>query len=91
MADINAATNAMASSLIEADWRYHTGDDSSWANPEFDDSGWEVLTTQFVSQLRPEDSGSHIGWIRLDCSGSLLLHTLGKERDAELLELVRIS
>ncbi|NIV04576.1 MAG: hypothetical protein GWN16_13475, partial [Calditrichae bacterium] len=24
-------------------WRYHAGDDSAWANPDHDDSGWESV------------------------------------------------
>jgi sigma-B regulation protein RsbU (phosphoserine phosphatase) len=26
-------------------WRFHTGDDPSWANPSFDDSGWTLMRT----------------------------------------------
>lgn len=39
----------MTSSVIEAqnllhfEWKFKTGDDSSWAEPGFDDSGWETI------------------------------------------------
>jgi sigma-B regulation protein RsbU (phosphoserine phosphatase) len=28
---------------IDANWRFHTGDDPAWAAPEFDDSHWSLL------------------------------------------------
>lgn len=27
---------------LEGPWRFHTGDDPRWANPDFDDSAWET-------------------------------------------------
>jgi hypothetical protein len=26
-------------------WRYHVGDDATWAKPDFDDSAWEIVST----------------------------------------------
>src|SRR6202011_2099612 len=28
---------------LDGPWQFHTGDDTSWANPAFDDSNWEQL------------------------------------------------
>ena len=30
---------------ITGTWQFHTGDDLAWANPAFNDSGWEAITT----------------------------------------------
>lgn len=32
-----------ASTLLDGQWRFHTGDDPRWAAPETDDSGWETI------------------------------------------------
>src|SRR5579862_5507378 len=37
-------------------WRFHVGDDPSWAKPEFDDSSWEEV------DLTPGKSGLAAGW-----------------------------
>ena len=30
--------------ILDGPWRFHLGDDPSWAAPGFDDSGWEKIT-----------------------------------------------
>jgi hypothetical protein len=44
--------------------RFHTGDDPQWADPAFDDSGWELLRTDasWDSQGHPHYSG--MAWYR---------------------------
>jgi Stage II sporulation protein E (SpoIIE)/Beta-galactosidase second all-beta domain len=37
-------------------WKFHVGDDPSWAKPEFDDSSWEEV------DLTPGKSGLAAGW-----------------------------
>jgi phosphoserine phosphatase RsbU/P len=41
-------------------WRYHPGDDPTWANPAFDDGGWERHSPE-----QQTDSCSHGCWYRL--------------------------
>lgn len=45
-------------------WRYHPGDDSTWASPEFDDSAWDTLKSRMVIEDLPEDTWKGIGWFR---------------------------
>ena len=45
-------------------WRYHPGDDSSWASPSFDDSNWDTLKTKMVIEEFPEGTWKGIGWFR---------------------------
>ncbi len=28
---------------VDGEWQFHTGDDLKWANPQFDDSGWQSI------------------------------------------------
>ena len=46
-------------------WKYHAGDNSAWADPEFDDSLWETVDTRLKSDKLPKDGWRGIGWFRL--------------------------
>ncbi len=47
-------------------WRYHTGDDTAWANPQFDDGSWEIINgTRLTLDDLPQTGWSGIGWFRL--------------------------
>ena len=45
-------------------WRYHAGDDSTWANTGYDDSEWEIINSwlEFSDSLNVNWEG--IGWFR---------------------------
>ena len=49
---------------INGVWQFHLGDDPAWANPEFDDSGWEQLTADktWGAQTHPKYTG--FAWYR---------------------------
>ncbi|EIL91280.1 MULTISPECIES: hypothetical protein [Rhodanobacter] len=32
-----------AATLLDGTWRFHAGDDPRWADPDMDDTGWEVM------------------------------------------------
>lgn len=52
--------------LSKAGWKYHVGDDSAWANPQFDDSAWEKLDETFIKPDLLESPDWHgRGWFRL--------------------------
>ena len=50
-------------------WKYHPGDDQAWANPAFDDTGWESTesTWLFLNEI-PRIGWEGIGWFRLHLS-----------------------
>ena len=50
---------------LESQWRFHTGDDLRWADPNFNDSDWPIvnLSTPLVEQ--GIDSYTGWGWYRL--------------------------
>ena len=50
-------------------WKYHPGDDQEWANPAFDDTGWESAesTWLFLNEI-PRSGWKGIGWFRLHLS-----------------------
>ncbi|MCI0697371.1 SpoIIE family protein phosphatase [candidate division KSB1 bacterium] len=50
---------------IVENWKYHSGDDSTWAKPEFDDSTWGTVLTWLHPQRMPQAGWSGRGWFRL--------------------------
>ncbi|MFC1715634.1 ATP-binding protein [Candidatus Poribacteria bacterium] len=64
---------------LAAVWRYYPGDSLDWADPEFDDSSWEIVDPR----LRPEQFSKidwqGIGWFRthIDLPSSVLGKPLG--------------
>jgi hypothetical protein len=45
-------------------WRFHPGDDPRWADPAFDDSGWERVEPLLPPSGRPRDGWPGTGWFR---------------------------
>ena len=46
-------------------WRFHTGDDPAWANPEFDDSSWSLLRADKSWSQQGYVGYGGVGWYRL--------------------------
>ena len=51
--------------LAEAGWRFSPGDDPRWAEPGWDDSGWQRLRSTRAGRDPAAPSWSGIGWYRL--------------------------
>jgi phosphoserine phosphatase RsbU/P len=49
---------------IQGLWRFHSGDDPSWANPKFDDSGWSLLESNRDWYTQGFKGYSGMGWYR---------------------------
>ncbi|MBU0475375.1 MAG: SpoIIE family protein phosphatase [Bacteroidetes bacterium] len=49
---------------LDSVWRYHSGDDSSWASPNFDASNWDTLKTWFHIDEISDSIWTGIGWFR---------------------------
>ena len=45
-------------------WKYQDGDDTLWADPNFDDSGWRQIDTANVA-LVPDNEWAGYGWFRI--------------------------
>jgi serine phosphatase RsbU (regulator of sigma subunit) len=45
-------------------WRYHAGDDPHWADPAFDDGGWELVAPLLPPDGRPAGGWRGSGWFR---------------------------
>ncbi len=46
-------------------WKYHPGNDSTWAAPEYDDRAWEHASPLLQRGEHPPSGWSGIGWFRL--------------------------
>ncbi len=45
-------------------WRFHPGDDPSWAEATFDDTGWELVDPRMPPGKLPREAWPGIGWFR---------------------------
>jgi serine phosphatase RsbU (regulator of sigma subunit) len=60
---------------LRESWRYHPGDNPQWADPEYDDSDWEITNTVLRPKSVPTSGWNGIGWYRLHITvDSLLLN-----------------
>ncbi len=58
--------NGKTAELNEAGWKYQAGDDAAWANPNFDDAGWETLKNSAMTKdSLPQTDWNGSGWFRL--------------------------
>ena len=62
LAAVEAGTN------LHGSWKYHPGDNPEWANPNFDDTGWESTNTLMFRSELPDSGWEGIGWFRLRLS-----------------------
>ena len=51
--------------LWHKNWRYHPGDNLEWANPDLDDSAWEIVHPALGTDDLPREGWSERGWFRL--------------------------
>lgn len=50
--------------LLTFAWRYHPGDDPRWADPAFNDAGWEPVEPQMPAGKLPRHGWPGTGWFR---------------------------
>jgi signal transduction histidine kinase/CheY-like chemotaxis protein len=50
---------------LDGDWRYHAGEHPRGADPELDDSDWQLLPSRLPPQGLPADGWPDIVWLRL--------------------------
>ena len=46
-------------------WKYHSGNNHDWTNPNYDDSDWETIEPFDIGQGQPESGWQGSGWFRL--------------------------
>ncbi len=51
--------------VLHGPWRFHAGDDASWANPAFDDSGWSLLNADKGWSEQGYAGYGGVAWYRL--------------------------
>ena len=46
-------------------WKYHAGNNADWADPEFDDSSWELVNPELRPNELHKSGWQGVGWFRL--------------------------
>lgn len=54
----------LAHPSVDVKWRYNTGDDSTWASPDFDDGDWELVNPYLEMSTPEAKRWEGIGWFR---------------------------
>ncbi|HTS45640.1 MAG TPA: hypothetical protein VMH01_14675 [Puia sp.] len=49
---------------LDKGWKFHPGDDTSWARSSFDDSQWQTVDLSDYTHYLPAFSSKKIGWFR---------------------------
>jgi hypothetical protein len=49
---------------VDGKWQFHTGDDPAWANPAYDDSGWEQLRGDEAWGAQSHPGYTGVAWYR---------------------------
>lgn len=60
-----AATGVRTVLKLDGQWRFHTGDDPEWADPAFDDAGWQEISLSESLAEQGIDTYSGYAWYRL--------------------------
>lgn len=61
--------------MLEENWLFHIGDDSTWANPDYNDSDWITVDSRLKRQDYKELDYNGLAWLRLHLQlDSSLMH-----------------
>lgn len=66
--------NRLGADIILENWKYHPGDNSDWAAPDFDDSQWETTATTLSRNNLPLSGWQGVGWFRIHVVVDSMLH-----------------
>ena len=81
--------NRVAITDLAGPWRFHTGDDPAWADPDFDDSGWSLLVAGKPWTQQGYTDYSGVAWYRLRVTlparpGPLAFYLPGVQNSAQV-------
>jgi sigma-B regulation protein RsbU (phosphoserine phosphatase) len=64
-AGIESAAGIRAITILDGQWRFHTGDDPQWADPAFNDSDWPTVALGESLSEQGFDTYTGFAWYRL--------------------------
>jgi len=90
LAITKAKLDSTNSVLLSKNWKYNAGDDSTWADKNFNDSSWMDINTQLHIDSLKEGTWQGIGWFRkefkIDSSlfGKTVVFTVGQKGASQI-------
>jgi serine phosphatase RsbU (regulator of sigma subunit) len=78
---MNSLENPYRAIALPNSWKYSPGDNPTWSEPDFDDSGWELISTSITPNDLQFAQWDGIGWFRLviDVDSSMVGYPLSIE------------
>jgi signal transduction histidine kinase len=72
--------------LLDKGWKYQAGDNAAWADPNYDDSRWQVIDPLLDLHYLPQIRNTPIGWFRIEfhVDSSLLNKPLALQVDQHI-------
>ena len=64
LAITKAKLDSTNSVLLSKNWKYNSGDDSTWAEKNFNDSSWQEINPRLYIDSLKEDTWQGFGWFR---------------------------
>ncbi len=62
---LSDSSEAGLDKINTAKWKYHKGDNTAWAKPDYNDAIWDSVKTRLDFDNLPKDYFENIGWFRL--------------------------
>ena len=80
-----AAPGVHGVTVLDSQWRFHTGDDPAWADSGFDDSSWQTVSLNQSLAEQGIDTYTGYAWYRLKISPQQLAQLSAANQQLSLL------
>jgi cephalosporin-C deacetylase len=84
-------TQVYSQNLLSPQWKFHTGDDLSWASPATDDSGWKEIIGGIAWENQGYENYDGFGWYRKKVFIPSSMKKLADQHEGFVLTLGRID
>ena len=88
---IGLIPSLQAQNLLKFEWKFNTGDNSSWAWPEYDDSGWETIEAGTDWENQGHGTYDGFAWYRQKVLIPVELKKQAMDNGGLVLRLARID
>ena len=88
---IGLSPSLQAQNLLKPEWKFKTGDNSAWAWPDFDDSGWDAIEAGTGWENQGHSTYDGFAWYRQEVFIPEELRKQAEKNGGMVLKLARID